>query len=198
MDGAPVTTADLYRLVGRVRAKALSLGLGRSFAAFGPRAVIEPPFRVSGERRIAVGADVYLGAGSWLQALGEVDDGEGPAVVIGDGTKVSGLCTISAVRRVVLGRSVLLARGVYLSDHSHAFGAPGVPILDQGLDRVAPVEVGDGAWLGEHVVVCPGVTIGAGAVVGANSVVTADIPPATVAAGAPARVLRPTCHPLGR
>jgi acetyltransferase-like isoleucine patch superfamily enzyme len=85
---------------------------------------------------------------------------------------------------------VLLARGVYVSDHSHAFEDRSLPVLDQGVDRVAPVEIGDGAWLGENVVVCPGVSIGAGAVIGANSVVTRDVPSHAVAVGAPARVVR--------
>jgi acetyltransferase-like isoleucine patch superfamily enzyme len=65
-----------------------------------------------------------------------------------------------------------------------------VPIIDQGIDRVAPVVIEDGAWLGENVVVCPGVTIGRGAVVGANSVVLHDVPARSVAVGAPARVRR--------
>ena len=63
-------------------------------------------------------------------------------------------------------------------------------VLDQDLTRVAPVEIGDGAWLGQNVVVGPGVRIGRGAVVGSNSVVLKDIPDRCVAAGAPARVLR--------
>jgi acetyltransferase-like isoleucine patch superfamily enzyme len=62
-------------------------------------------------------------------------------------------------------------------------------VLDQGIDRIAPVEIGDGAWLGENVVVGPGVRIGRGAVVGANAVVLDDVPDHAVAVGAPARVV---------
>jgi lipopolysaccharide O-acetyltransferase len=187
-----ITGADVYRLAGRVRAKALSLTLGRSFAGFGAGTVVEPPLRLAGERSIVLGAHVYIGAGSWLQVIGDAATGDGPALVVGDGTRMSGLCTISVAVHVELGRSVLLARGVYIADHRHAFAEPGVAVLDQGIEQLAPVRIGDGVWLGEHVVVCPGVTIGAGAVIGANSVVTTDVPPATVAVGAPARVVRPT------
>lgn len=184
-----VRGADLYRLATKARAKALSVALARSFASFGPRTVLEPPVRLAGERAIALGADVYVGAGSWLQVIGAAADGGRPAIVVGDGTRMSGLCTLSAAAGIELGRSVLLARGVYVADHRHAFAAPDAPVMDQGIERLAPVRVGAGAWLGEHVVVCPGVTIGAGAVVGANSVVTADVPAGCVVAGAPARVL---------
>jgi acetyltransferase-like isoleucine patch superfamily enzyme len=91
---------------------------------------------------------------------------------------------------VRLGRKVLLARNVYISDHSHAFADVTRAVLDQGITKVEPVEIGDGAWLGQNVVVGPGVRIGRGAVVGANSVVLEDVPDYAVAVGAPARVVR--------
>ena len=133
-----MTTADLYRLVGRVRAKALSLALRRSFASFGPHSVLEPPVRLAGEGAIAVGADVYMGAGSWLQVVGPAATGAVPVLVIGDGTRMSGLCTISAAVRVEVGRSVLFARGVYVADHRHAFADRAVPVMDQGIEQLAP------------------------------------------------------------
>jgi acetyltransferase-like isoleucine patch superfamily enzyme len=63
-------------------------------------------------------------------------------------------------------------------------------VLDQGVEQIEPVEIGDGAWLGQNVVVGPGVRIGRGAVIGANSVVLSDVPDHCVAVGAPARVVR--------
>ena len=89
-----------------------------------------------------------------------------------------------------LGRKVLFARNVYVSDHSHRFDDPSRAVLDQGVDRIAAVDIGDGAWLGQNVVVGPGVRIGRGAVIGANAVVLDDVPDHCVAVGAPARVVR--------
>jgi acetyltransferase-like isoleucine patch superfamily enzyme len=60
----------------------------------------------------------------------------------------------------------------------------------QGFTSKGPTRIGDNVWCGAHVVVTSGVTIGERCVIGANSVVTADIPPGSIAAGAPARVLR--------
>jgi len=176
-----------YRNRRRLLNKAFSVGAGGAFASFGQHSVIELPVRLSGEQRIRIGSDVFVGAGSWLQVL-PGDDRE-VALEIGDETSIAGGCVLSAARNVRLGRAVLLARNVYVSDHSHAFGDRTLPILAQGIDRIAPVEIADGAWLGENVVVCPGVRIGRGAVVGANSVVLADVPDHAVAVGAPARVL---------
>ncbi len=124
--------------------------------------------------RIAIGRDVFVGPGCCLQTLDE--GGDGVAIVIGDGVNIAGSCVLSAVSHVRLGRSVLLARNVYIADHAHAFEDTTRPVLDQGVTDIRPVEIGDGAWLGQNVVVCPGVRIGRGAVVGANAVVREDVP----------------------
>ncbi len=177
-----------YRLTKRAWGKSFSVLASGAFASFGARSVLQPPIRLAGERRISVGDDVFVGAGSWLHVL---DDGSrGVALEIGDGTSIVGDCVLSAARSLRLGRKVLIARNVYIADHSHAFQDPARAVLDQGIDRVAPVEIGDGAWLGENVVVGPGVRIGRGAVIGANAVVLEDVPPHSVAVGAPARVVR--------
>ena len=176
-----------YRLWARARSKAFSVLAGRSFAAFGARTVVETPVRIEGEGRMSLGAGVFIGSDCWLHVDG---DAEGPvALEIGDGTSIVGHCVLSAVEHVRLGERVLLARGVYISDHSHGRRDADSAVLDQGVSDVAPVDIGDGAWLGENVVVCPGVTIGARAVIGANSVVTKDVPEGAVAVGAPARVV---------
>jgi acetyltransferase-like isoleucine patch superfamily enzyme len=77
-----------------------------------------------------------------------------------------------------------------VADHAHAFEDPTTAVLDQGITKVAPVVIDDGAWLGENVFVGPGVRIGRGAVVGANAVVLRDVPDHGVAVGVPARVIR--------
>ena len=178
---------SVYRGLVRARDKAFCVFVSSAFADFGPRSVLQLPLRVSGESRIAIGSDVFVGAGSWLQVLDEaVDD---VVLTIGDGTSIAGSCVLSGVRSVRLGRKVLLARNVYIADHMHAFDDPSRAVLEQGITRVGPVEIGDGAWLGQNVVVGPGVRIGRGAVIGANSVVLADVPDHAVAVGSPARVL---------
>jgi acetyltransferase-like isoleucine patch superfamily enzyme len=178
-----------YRTVGRLHCKLFSLLVSGAFAKFGRKSSLMYPVRLSGEGRIAIGDCVSIGPGSWLQTL---PDGENRtvAVEIGSGASIAGACVLSAVRSVVLEKSVLLARNVYVSDHIHRYTQIGVPILEQGVDKVRPVLIRQGAWLGQNVVVCPGVTIGRGAVIGANSVVNRDIPDFCVAAGAPARVLK--------
>lgn len=91
---------------------------------------------------------------------------------------------------MVIEPNVLIARYVYISDHTHAYQSGDRAIKDQGITKVSPVRICEGAWLGQGAVICPGVTIGRNAVVGANSVVRHDVPDFCVAAGVPAKVIR--------
>ena len=177
------------KLWTRLKFKVFSLVISGAFARFGKKSVLQYPIRLSGEERIEIGDRVTIGPNSWLQTL---PDGENtsPALYIGSGTGTTGNCVISAIRRVVLEENVLLARNVYISDHLHRYTDKHQPIISQGVDKVAPVLIRRGAWLGQNVVVCSGVTIGIGSVIGANSVVNSDVPDWCVAAGAPARVIK--------
>lgn len=179
----------IYRGWRRVADKAFTVALRGSFEGLGPGTVLQPPLRVEGEHRIIIGSGVFIGAGSWLQTLEEAGAPPG-RLTIGDRARCSGMCVISAAAEITLGRAVLLGRNVVIVDHNHASADGAVAIADQGIDRIRPVSIGDGAWLAQNVVVCPGVSIGANAVVAANSVVTQDVPPHALAAGAPARVVR--------
>lgn len=156
-----------------------------SFANLGSHTRLTRPTQLVGTERIAIGRRVYLGPGCWL-----LTHGPKGRLEVGDRTSIAGYCVLSAAVSVRIGKSVLFARNVYIADHRHGFGQPGVPILDQPLEDLRPIVVEDGAWLGQNVVILPGVTIGRGAVVGANSVIREDVPPRCVVAGAPARVVR--------
>ncbi|WP_306205922.1 sugar O-acetyltransferase [Actinoplanes sp. RD1] len=97
-------------------------------------------------------------------------------------------CVLLDGAPITIGDDVLLGPKVGLYTSNHA--------LDRaervaGACRALPITIGDGVWIGGGVTILPGVTIGAGAVVGAGSVVTRDVPARVVAAGNPARVLRP-------
>jgi acetyltransferase-like isoleucine patch superfamily enzyme len=177
-----------YRLGARLRDKTFSVAVSGAFAEFGRRSVIQLPARLTGERRIAIGSDVFVGSGSWLQVI-DASSNE-LALVIGDGTSIAGGCVLSAARSVRLGKRVLVARNVYIADHMHSYADRGRAVLDQGITRIGAVEIGDGAWLGQNVVIGPGVRVGRGAVVGANSVVLSDVPDLGVAVGAPARIVK--------
>jgi acetyltransferase-like isoleucine patch superfamily enzyme len=89
-----------------------------------------------------------------------------------------------------MGQHCMLANGCFVSDASHRYDDPDRPVPWQGFVSKGPTRIGANCWLGAHVVVTSGVTVGERCVLGAGSVVTHDLPPFSVAAGAPARVLR--------
>jgi lipopolysaccharide O-acetyltransferase len=184
------TTVYSYGLARRAVDKGFSVLAAGAFHSFGRRSVLQLPIRLGGTRRIAIGTGVFVGSHSWLQSIEDPAGGGAPALEIGDGVSISGMAHITAARSVRLGANVLLARNVFISDHNHRFDEIGAPVLDQGIQPPRSVVIEDGAWIGENVVVLPGVTIGRGAVVGANSVVSSDVPERSVAVGAPARVVR--------
>jgi acetyltransferase-like isoleucine patch superfamily enzyme len=181
--------ASTYRTWLRLRDHAFSRLVRRSFAEFGSGSVIGLPVEFHGEQRIFVGERVYIGSSSYLQVIPNGASYDGRLRIESD-VKIAGSCVLSACEDILICSGALLARNVYIADHSHRFDAPPIPIKDQGLDSVAPVRIGSGAWIGQNVVVMPGVEIGDGAVVGANSVVTTNVPSFTVAVGAPARPIR--------
>jgi acetyltransferase-like isoleucine patch superfamily enzyme len=109
---------------------------------------------------------------------------DGGTLTVGDGVFINGGVSIEARHDVRIGRNVLVAPFASIVDDDRHELEPGTTL------RKGPTVIGDGAWLGSHVVVLPGVTVGSGAVIGANSVVSGNIPPNTFAAGAPARVMR--------
>lgn len=113
-------------------------------------------------------------------------------VSLGNGTEIGECSTISSNNRIIFGNDVLTGPHVFVADHNHEYENPLLPVSKQGVKCNATDEVviGEGSWLGTNVVVVGNVHIGKHCVIGANSVVTKDIPDYSVAAGIPAKVIK--------
>jgi acetyltransferase-like isoleucine patch superfamily enzyme len=136
------------------------------------------------EGRLEIGAQVLLEPGEWLTAPGEA------RIRIGSGTFLNRGVMVASLDLVEIGEHCMFANGCYVTDASHRYDDPDLPVPWQGFTTKGPTRIGDNTWCGANVVVTSGVTIGQRCVIGANSVVTSDIPPFSVAAGTPARVIR--------
>ena len=101
---------------------------------------------------------------------------------IGVDAKIYGACTI--------GNYVMMGENCTIITRNHKFDRTDIPMMEQGFEEEKPVSVGNDVWLGDRVILLPGVHLGDGCVIGAGSVVTKDIPPYAVACGVPAKVLR--------
>ncbi len=136
------------------------------------------------EGRLEIGAGVLFEPGVWITAPGSA------RVQIGGGSFLNMGVMIAAHELVEIGEHCMFANGCFVTDASHRFDDPERPVTWQGFTSKGPTRVGDNVWCGAHVVITTGVTIGERTVIGANSVVTSDIPAFSVAAGTPARVLK--------
>ena len=105
------------------------------------------------------------------------------------GTNLGAFNHVYATRSVVIGANVLTANGVYISDNLHGYEDVTRPVKQQPIRQVADTVIGDGTWLGHNACVF-GARVGRNCVVGANTVVTHDIPDYCVVVGAPARIIR--------
>lgn len=136
------------------------------------------------EGRLEIGENTLLEPGVWLTA-------PTPARIrIGAGTFLNLGVMVAAMELVEIGDHCMLANGCFVTDANHRFDDANQPVTWQGFTSKGPTRLGDNVWCGANAVITSGVTIGERCVIGANSVVTADIPPFSIAGGAPARVLR--------
>jgi acetyltransferase-like isoleucine patch superfamily enzyme len=114
---------------------------------------------------------------------------------IGAGTFLHRGVMVAALDLVENGDHGMLATGCFVPDGNHRFDDPEKPVPWQGFTSKGPTRIGDNVWCGANVVITSGVTIDERCVIGANSVVTTDLPAYSIAAGAPAKVLRQVTDP---
>jgi acetyltransferase-like isoleucine patch superfamily enzyme len=136
------------------------------------------------EGRLQVGPGVLFEPGVWITAP------DSARVHIGAGCFLNLGVMVAAAELVEIGEHCMFANGCFVTDSSHRFDDPEKPVTWQGFSSKGPTRIGDNVWCGANVVVTSGVSIGERSVIGANSVVTSDLPPFSVAAGAPAKVLK--------
>lgn len=113
-------------------------------------------------------------------------------LVIGKNVEINDSCHIAALHSITIGHNVLIASQVYITDHDHG-KITKEELIKHPNERAlvyAAVTIEDDVWIGEKVTILKGVTIGKGSVIGTGAVVTKDVPPYSVAAGIPARVLK--------
>lgn len=157
------------------------------FQKLGAGAAIFRPFRVDGGNRIAIGDKTVFLRGVWLYCCGV--DGRKASLSVGEGCVFGYNNHITAVGQVAIGNNVLTANNVYISDNLHGYEDIGVPIMHQPVRFKREVVIGSGSWIGENACII-GASVGKNCVIGANAVVTSDIPDYSVAVGAPAKVIR--------
>jgi acetyltransferase-like isoleucine patch superfamily enzyme len=165
-----------------------------------PRATIyHKDLRLGPHIFIGDGVTIFQGTGGGRVTVDEaacvwgnshIETGEGGSITIGPESRINrGVSLISYISPIQIGRDVGIGENSIFYSFNHGI-ASGVPYLEQALETRGPIIVDDYAWVGAGSIVLDGVRIGKGAVVGAGSVVTRDIPDGAIALGVPAQVVR--------
>ena len=149
--------------------------------------IVRRPYRIDGGEGLSIGNSVKFQSGVWLfcsrtdETLAKME--------IGNNCSFGYRNHIACVGEIIIGDNVLTANNVYISDNLHNYEDTKRPIMDQPVTFTRKVEIGSGSWIGENACII-GAKVGENSVIGANSVVTKDIPDYCVAVGIPARVIR--------
>lgn len=181
---------SIYNFWNRISTRIFTFLLKSHFKSFGSGSFIQKPLKIDGGKNISIEDSVIIAKHVWLGALPLT--GRTCQITIGKGSRIGHFNHIYATSSITLGKSVLTADKVYISDNLHSYEDVSVPILDQPIKQCNPVIIGEGTWIGENVCII-GANIGRNCVIGANSVVTKDIPDYCVVVGAPARIIKRYC-----
>jgi acetyltransferase-like isoleucine patch superfamily enzyme len=134
------------------------------------------------DSKITLGNSVVVGRNSIVVAK----DGE---ILLDDGVNVSSNCRIATQSKVHIGKSTLIAAYCYIGPGNHQRGDSETPLIEQEMEIKGGVEIGQQVWIGAHTTILDGVKIGDGAIIGAHSLVKDSVPPKTIVAGVPAKII---------
>lgn len=189
----------LSRLVNKIKQKKRILYYRKKLGGFkdvfslGDNIVMTNPECVYLGKNVCIGANTYLGPVTNFLGIAY-----NPKIVIGDGTWVGKNCSMAAIHRVEIGKNVLFAGHVHITDHSHGYEDISRPMTVQPLISKGPVVIEDDCWLGFSCEILSGVHIGKHCVVAARAVVTKDVPAYSIVAGNPAKVIKRYDEELGK
>lgn len=168
-----------------------SAWISSAFLKCGRNLYIEYPIRLSGSEFIKIGDNFIANARLRLEASYLLDNK--PEILIGNNVNINFDCHIGCVNKISIGNNVLIASKVFITDHGHGeiitSDLDNSP-LDRKIISKGSVIIHDNVWIGQGVVILSNVNIGENSIIGANSVITKDIPPNSVVAGCPAKIIR--------
>lgn len=158
----------------------------RRLKKIGARTIIFDPMQIDNPKAIEIGDNTFVAHQAWLMGN---PDATVATLKIGNGVRIGHFSHIIGLKHLEIENDVLLADKVYISDCEHCYEDISMPILYQPTRIIKEITIGEGSWIGENVCIC-GANVGKHSVIGANSVVTKDIPDYSIAVGCPAKVIK--------
>lgn len=178
----------IIRIINKIKREYKEWRWRKTFKDFGRHSKLNRPLRIQGPKNISIGEGVRINDQTWLAAW-PLTNKDYARLIIGDHATLGDFNHIWATHQIIIGKRVLTANHVYISDNLHDYKDVNKAIVSQPIVQLSDVNIGDGAWIGENVCII-GASVGKNSVIGANSVVTHDIPDYSVAVGSPAKVIK--------
>jgi acetyltransferase-like isoleucine patch superfamily enzyme len=157
------------------------------FKEFGSRSRIYKPLKIRNKHNITISHHVTIEAMAWIEARSHSNSV--PSLSIHHHTTIGHFSHIYATNNIIIESNVLIADKAFITDCTHIYESPSLPIACQGVKPIGQVVIGEGSWIGESVSIL-GASVGKHCVIGAHSVVTRSVPDYCIAAGAPAKIIR--------
>jgi acetyltransferase-like isoleucine patch superfamily enzyme len=164
------------------------------FAFLAPNAFVQKLLRIEGKENIYIGENVVIQKMTWLAAV-PITKYSRCCLKIEKGSIIGNFNHIYATECIHIEENVLIADKVYIADNLHQYTEPYIPIMKQPILQLKSIKIGSGSWIGENVCII-GANIGKHCIIGANAVVTNDIPDYSVAVGIPAKVIKRYNHQM--
>lgn len=167
----------------------------KRLANIGKNSQIGQNFSIINPDGISIGDNFSGGCDIALWSWNAVNiKGDDCKLIIKNNVSITDRCIISAANRIEIGNGCLLGRDTFITDNSHgeniSINELNISPHERNIFSKGTVIIGDNVWTGKNVCIMPNVKIGSGAIIGANSVVTHNIPPYSVAVGSPAKVIK--------
>lgn len=165
------------------------------FKYFGNLSVLAyPSTTILGEEYISIGRNVRFGARAILTAWDKYEcDSFTPQIIIGDNVNIGEDCHITAINKIEIGNDVLMGKKITISDNSHGetdFDSLLIPPIKRRLFSKGPVVIENGVWIGDKATILAGVRIGRNSIIGANTLVTKNVPENCIVGGVPAKIIK--------
>lgn len=183
----------IFEFNTKVLNKIYTLCIKSSFKDFGKGSRIDhKAVNLKNLKYITIGEKTVINRGARLTAWPAIPDVT-PSITIGSGCNIGTDAHITACNSITIGDNVLFGPNVLVTDNAHGtttMDMLSIPPIKRPLVSKGSVKIGNSVWVGTNACILSGVTIGDGAVIGANSVVKDDVPAYTVAAGIPAKIVK--------
>ena len=200
-----ISTKVLIKL--GVRLQALNFQISEAslpqFANNPKNLVVELPRRLANTKRIYMGDDIWIGPDCLIMAITEyptkpmqnpkdrkTNQTFDPIIRIGNRVTATGGLQIAAHKEITIEDDVMFASNINITDGLHGYEDANEPYKYKNISKISPITIKRGCWIGQNVVILPGVSIGEFAIIGSNSIVTKSIPGKCIAVGSPTKVIK--------